>query len=177
MWHQIFLITLMFVFSSCSNKMSITEYNNINVELRINATAKIVYDTININVCFENNTSTDIYLLRRENVTISENRAYVWNFEILFQDTILMVSPFNFLSKIKTPTKKDYFILSSGEMYNLNFSVDFSKLVKNPIDFGNINNDYGEYSLKLTYKDPFVIDQRAFRGEIESNVIKLLYKK
>ncbi len=175
MWYRIFLLISMCVFTSCANKMLSTEYYNM--KLTISTTTDTVFDTTNIAVSFENNTTNDIYLLNRGVVAVSDNQAYLWRLEVLFQDTILMMSPINFLSKIKRPTKEDYFLLKSGDKYTFNFDVDFSKLVQKPYEFGNLNDDYGEYTLKLTYADPFLANKKAFRGIIESNEIRLLYKK
>ena len=175
MWYRIFLFISMCVFTSCANKMLSTEYYNM--KLTINTMPDTVFDTANIAVSFENNTTNDIYLLNREIVAVSDNQAYLWCLEVLFQDTILMMSPINFFSNIKRPTKEDYFRLKSGDKYTFNFDVDFSKLVQKPYEFGNLNADYGEYTLKLTYTDPFLVDKKAFRGKIESNVIRLVYKK
>jgi len=165
----------MCVFANCSNKMLMTEHSNVNVKLSISTTKDVVYDTINIVVSFGNYSANDIYLLNKESVTISDNKAYTWTLKVLFQDTILMMSPINFLSRIRVPTKEDYFLLTSGEVFTFSFNVDFTRLARNPLDFGKINNDFGEYTVKLIYKDPFLTHRRAFRGTVESNTIRVLY--
>lgn len=147
------------------------------MKLTINTTNEIVSCSTVLIVSLENNSTYDVYLLNKEDVTISDNKAYVWNLEVLFQDTIPMVSPVNFLSKNRIPKKDDYFLLKGGDKYTFSFDIDFAKLATKPSEFGNKNDRYGVYSLKLRYKDSLLIDKGAFRGVIESNEIKLLYEK
>ncbi len=175
MRHQIFSFALICFFASCISKKLSIEIDN--PKLTINTTKDTISDFVNITVFLENNTTNDIYLLNKEVVTISRNRASpLWNLEILFQDTIPMIIPIfdpNF-----TPSKKDYVLLKSGDKHIFNFDIDFKTLIREDLhNFRELNNDYGEYSLRLTYKDSFLIDKRAFQGIIESNVISLLYRE
>ena len=176
MWHRIILFNLMWILVSCTtNKMLLTQYHN--VKLTINTTKDIVYDTINVNISFENNTTDDLYFLDNKMVTVSRNiSSPLWDLEILFQDTILMIAPI--FDKYSTPTKADYILLKSGDKYTFNYNVDFRMLMREyQYVYRELSDDYGEYSMQLTYKDKFLKDKRAFRGKIESNVIKVIYKK
>ncbi|NSW46422.1 MAG: hypothetical protein HPY79_11470 [Bacteroidales bacterium] len=176
MWHQILILNMICLFSSCkTNNVLLSESNG--VKLTISTTTNIVSDSINVMVSFENNTDNDFYFLNRNEVTISQNKAYAWNLEVLFKDTVLMISPIYFFSKISKPTKDDYFLLKSGEKYTFNFNVDFKKLVQDALEFGNLNKCYGKYSMRLVYRDEFCIIKNSIRKPIESNTIKVLYKE
>ena len=164
----------MCVFTSCANKMLLTKYDD--VKLTINATQDTVFDTINITVCLENNTLNDFYLLNRREVAFSNNKGLPYRLEMFFQDTIPMAHLI--FVNMGNITKKDYFLLKGGEIYTFNFDVDFKRFTREDLsNFRELNTDYGEYTLKLTYTDPFLVDKKAFRGKIESNVIRLVYKK
>lgn len=176
MWYQIMLLNIICFFASCkTNSMLAPEYKD--VKLTINTTANIVSDSINITVSLENNTNSNFYLLNRKEVAVSQNKAYAWNLEVLFKDTVLMISPIYFFSKISKPTMNDYILLKSGNKYTFNFNMDFNKLVRTPSEFGSINDDFGEYTMKLKYKDPFCIVKDAIKEEFESNVLKVTFKK
>lgn len=161
------------IFTSCASK--IPSATHIDTKLTISAAKEIVSGIAHIAVSFESN--SDIHLPNKEVVTISNNQTHLWYLEVLYQDTTPMNSPINFLSNIKLPTKKDYFLLKSGDKYTFSFDVDFTKLAQKPQDFGNTNADYGEYSLKLIYRGPIRIDRKIYEKETESNVVRLAYKK
>ena len=164
------------LFASCkTNSVFLSESNG--VKLTINTTANIFSDSINITVSLENNTNCDFYLLNRKEVTVSQNKAYAWNLEVLFKDTVLMISPIYLFSKISKPTKNDYFLLKSGDKYTFNFNVDFRKLVRDASEFGNLNKDYGDYAIKLVYKDAFCVIRNSINKKLESNTIKVLYEE
>lgn len=175
MRYRIFLFISICIYTSCTKKMFQTEYNS-DIKLIINVSTDIVFDTINITVSFENNTTSDLYLLNERFVEISPNRTSMWNLKIFFQDTIPMLTPM--LINYGIIMKNDYILVKSRDKLIFNFHVDFRILIREFIpNFRKLNDDYGEYVLKLVYADPFVINKKAFRGIIESNEIKLLYKK
>jgi hypothetical protein len=183
MWYKILLFTSICVFASCAkNKMLLTEqHNNYAVKLIIQTAKDTVFDSINVTVFLKNNTGNDIYLLKTSviggKVVFIDNPSSWWKLNILFQDTIQMI-PYPFIRvRMRHPRKEDYFLLKSEEIYTFNFDVDFTKLAREPLEFGSINNNYGVYSVKLVYTDPFLVEKKAFRGKIESNVIRLMYKK
>jgi len=162
------------LFASCkTNSVFLSESNGI--KLTINTPINIISDSINITVSLENNTNSDFYLLNRKEVTISQNTCG-WNLEVLFKDTIPMISPILW-SKISIPTKNEYFLLKSGDKYTFNFNVNFNELVRIPSIFGSNNDDFGEYKMKLKYKDPFCIVKDAIKEEFESNELKVNFKK
>lgn len=170
------MLNILFVTTSCSkNDMDLIDISKI--DFTINSVKELVDDSLKINVSIENKSGIDFYLLNKQEVSMSNNPAFVWNLEIYYSDSILMISPVNFFDKLSKPTDMDYYYMKNGGKYTFSFKVDFNKLVRTPSDFGSINDDFGEYSLKLTYKDPFCIVKNALNEQIESNVIKVIYKK
>ena len=180
MWYRIFLFIFtfmfmfMFMFIGCSNKMLLTEHNNM--KLGISTTKDMVSDLVNINVSFENNTTNDFYFLNKRMVDFSQEKISMWNFKVFFQDTIPMTT--STLINYGRVSEKDYVLFKSGEKYTFELSIDLETLTREDLSkLGNVNADYGEYSLKLIYSDPFLVKKKAFKGRIESNVIKVIYQK
>jgi len=154
-----------------------TELENTNLELVVEAEPKIVYDTVHFAVSFENKLTTDVSLLSKNSVTFSDDNIPAWRWEVFFQDSILMTPPFMFISRWRKPTKQDYFLVKPGDSYKMKFSLDMSSLRRgNPL-FSHPNQDYGEYSIRLFYKDRFCVAKNAYRGKIYSNVVKVTYIK
>ena len=165
------LFSLLGVFSFCEDNTSID-----NVELTISVCQTKVVDSLFITVVFENNTETDLSILNRQSVSTSNNPLLAWNLSILYHDSIIFVSPLRFINVIK-PTREEYIVIGHGDSYAFTFCVNFAKLVPKPLEseYVNLNRNYGEYSVKLTYKDPFCIGKNVIREKIESNLIRLLY--
>jgi hypothetical protein len=165
----------MCVFTNCANIRPVKGYKNDDIKLIINAEKDVFLDSFNIMISIENNTDSNITLLDNELVTTTNNKAYIWNLQILFNDTMSMVSPCNFFSRLKPITKDDYFILKSGDKYTFDFDIDFTELVHDPINFGMTNENYGVYFICLSYYDSYRKNKNAVQGVIKSNIIKLLY--
>jgi hypothetical protein len=164
-----------------------------NVNLKISTQKDTIDENVTIYVSFENNSTNDFYLLNDNDVTTS----YVWLLDIYFQDTIRKDAK-AFCVLWSYPIKKEYVFVKSGEKYTFHFNIDFSKIVQkylresNYFDFrkGSPNHsqdsykidcDYGVYSIKLSYADPYhnifgcPIVRKAFKGKIESNTLRVVY--
>jgi hypothetical protein len=171
----------MYLFASCANLLT-KKHNSYNVSLTIHADRDTIFDMTNIIVSFENNSIEDIYLLNHQSVAISSWPRYEWDLEILFEGTEPMISCPLILVNFASYVKDDYLLLKCGEKFTFNFGVDFNKLIReaDELKFRNDicrNDNFGEYSLKLIYKDPIGNFRKRFRGKVESNEIKLSYRK
>lgn len=171
------LLFLTLIITSCdvSNYILSPQLNDI--KLTISTPRDTIYDFAIINVSIENNTIDDLYLLDKRFCDISRPKATKWNFEIFFQDTIRMITPMLINHGGRRKTKENYVLIKSGDKYNFYFSVDFGDLLPSSRYMASqSNNDFGEYSMKLSYHDCLRYYMKAFQGRIESNVITVVYK-
>jgi len=147
------------------------------MKLTINVENAVVPDSLNVLVSVENNSGVDVCLINKQTVSASNNPAYEWNVEIYYLDSIIMISPVNFFDKRSIPTREDYHCLKHEEIYTFSFTLDFTRLVMVPSEFGNKNVDFGLYSIKLKYNDPYCNDKNALKVPLISNEVKVLYIK
>ncbi len=175
MKREIILLLSICVFASCANNKELSTRHD-NIKLTISTTKDIVSDTANITIYFENNTDEEIFLLPAIGI-IPGVRARSWWTDIFFQDTVQMRYPI--LVRESPPRKDEYFILKSGEKYIFDFDIDFRKLYRTwpPEEYYGGNTKYGEYSIKIIYRDTFRTHRKAFKGRVESNTIRLQYQK
>jgi len=127
-----------------------------------------------------NKSNIDIALLNRPDITTNESSEFIWYAEIHFKETEKQkMLPFPLLGDFKMPDSSEYIILKPKEKKEFKFKIDFSKLEDKseaiPIEYNN--TDYGEYSIKLVYKDSFCKHKKANKQRIESNTIKVIYKE
>ncbi len=166
------------VFARCATSNGLLTQND-SVKLTINTPKETISDTVNVIVTFENNTTEDFYLINKRFTRISADITFMWNLKIFFQDTIPMIIPQ--LINHGRVQKEDYILVKSGDKYVFDVDVNFRKLIRKDSrdyrKFTTLNSDYGEYSLQLNYKDPFLVHKQAFRGKVESNEVKVMYRK
>lgn len=151
-----------------------------NVRLFISPIDTITSSRLNINCRFLNENNVDVAILGRYDVTTMDASEFVWQAEIIYRKNGKhKISPFVLLGNLKLPTEDEYIIIKPGETKVFNLTFNFDKLEDKseiiPTEFNN--TDYGEYSLKLIYKDTYCRHDKAIEQQIESNTIKVTYKK
>lgn len=186
---NLLFLSLLFIMASC--KVSYYEYEKAYAENAISVNKDSVIltikpytyefaDSLFITVTIKNKTSKDFFIIKYKSVTMSSSPSYVWDLLIMFNDSIRMISPINFFdprSYLTPPAKEYYSLVKGGDIYTFDFYVDFTRLVRttSKFGFGPLNIDYGEYSMKLIFKDRYCNIKDAFCEQIESNIIKVNY--
>jgi len=167
------LFILMCVFGSCGIYNNKIPHQYEGVKLRIVTPKSMISDSILINISLENNTKNDFYIFSRGLSISGEN---TWNLEINFQDTIGMGLPY--MVHYGSPKINDerYVLIKSEHTYTSCIHLDFRELYSNRYALGQLNTDYGEYFLKLSYHDYARYHIKALKGKIESNVLKVVYE-
>lgn len=185
--NSIILSGIITCFSACYiSPVSLPQPEINNVKLNISTPKSVLSDSLYITVSLENTSDMDFYVYKDKDVTaFSFHGGYVWALEVLFQDSILMVPSTLRLDRSKIPTKDDYLFLKRGEKYTFTFYADIKELVPKSVSDANVkdlrilNKCYGEYTMKLLYKDAPYSSIRSVLTPIlthaESNTIKIVY--
>lgn len=177
MYYRLILFSAILYLSSCktSSIVSNTKYDNIKLSIESKDDKIVDFASLSIRLCNKGN--RDFYIIKNEAITISENKAYTWRLEIVYNDSIKMLSPVYLLSKIGQITEDDYILVKSGDSYNFTYDFDFKELAIEPFDFNDVNKNYGEYSLKLIYEDKYNAKTNSLNEVVHSNTIKVNYSK
>lgn len=171
MLKKIFLIVTSYIFFSCVSKLP--EIGSDDVKLKIWTTRNTTSDSVKVFVSFENNSFYDFYFLNENYNKIGSDN--LWSYIVLNPENI---SVWDF-ALVNHPfiTKEQYKLLKSNDNCIFDYDINLKELIsanKDPFA-GKPNLNYGEYTIKLIYYDPFLEKSGAFSKKIESNEIKINY--
>jgi hypothetical protein len=178
------LIISILICVCCSNVNVLINNKNFELSKGVNLVISYSDTTISkellIRCMLINHNTKDIAFLGRNNITTIESWTFVWYAEIIYKGSGKQkMGPFVLLGDFKLPTTDEYIVIKPGEDKNFSFKFNFNELVDKsdlPIKV-YINKDYGEYSIKITYKDSFCKHGDAISGPIESNTLNIIYIK
>lgn len=173
---QLLFLTL-FTLTSCYSVKEITPISHDEVKLTISTSQCETSDSLIVTVTFENNTGATISIHNRQEVSTSKHPSIAWNLNILFEDTLVFLSPYHLFITPAPTTRQDYLTLENGCKYVFNFVVNFNILQRDQRDSEKSNKNYGIYTLQLVYKDPYCLVKNAIAGQIYSNSISISFKK
>ena len=100
--------------------------------------------------------------------------SHQYNIYISRNDTYYYFSGGVF-NKAHIPTKSDYRILENGDSLSFEFQLDFSELSKAPLNYDDMNMDFGDYKVFVEYVDSLSIHSKAFNKRIRSNSVIVDY--
>lgn len=149
------------------------------VNLQISIVDTIITKELKINCKLSNNSKTEIAILGRFDVATMESPEYVWHANIFFKGNGRQkMLPIILLGDFKLPISEEYIILKPGGYKEFIFTFNFDDLGdSSEITTDHKNTDYGEYTITISYKDVYCNHEYALKGQIESNKIKVTYKK
>lgn len=154
------------------------------IELRITTDDSMVTSKnpkSKLNAVVINQSSTPAAILKHNEFSTSSNPTFYWLIEIKYGNNETMITEDGYLNKARIYNKGDYFKLKPKQRHTVTFEIDFSKLVKwesdkELPDFTKVNREYGEYTIKLLYKDRYKKHPDNVI-ELNSNTIKIFYNK
>jgi hypothetical protein len=165
----IFLVTRFF--SSFSQETESKEYS-----ITIYSGDLIITDSLLITALVENYSDDSLYILSPSFLDWT-GQPLKWKVRILYKDSLSFFWPALIDGDI--PSKKDLIGIPPQSNYSFDFVISFCDLTYAHL-LPRPNTCYGEYSVKLQYDyyDRLVIrTKKSIRGLIESNTIKVIYRK
>ncbi len=184
MKHIFSLLLLFIIVFGISCETAKTQTGNMErlleqVNFKISIVDTIITKELRINCKLSNNSKKEIAILGRFDIATMESPECVWHANIFFKGNgEEKMLPIILLGDFKLPISEEYIIINPSEYYEFIFTLDFDNLGdSSKFSTEHKNTDYGEYSIKISYKDVYCNHEYALKGQIESNKIMVTYKK